>query len=333
MKIGPGVRVSASKTGFGISAGPRGARISKHTSGRTTKSVGVPGTGVGYVKSSGGGSRRATKPKPAPAAPAGPPMIPKPGLFAPAHEKAFAKGVNLYVQGKADEALWHFQDAAHKDSANKSIADDLFAGILCVQLTKPAEAIPYLERVVGSPVELPDELMSKYVPGGEIVISVTPQVPVSVPFGSTAATLALAEVYQEAGRRDEAIGILQQLVQLRPEPALILSLAELLAEGKEWDDLTQVTAGTKNEDDTTLAICLFQAQALEHQGMEEAALEVYRDALRSKKRDDELLKQARYGRGRLYLKLGKKAQGRKDLGRVYADDPGYEDVADLLKEE
>jgi Tfp pilus assembly protein PilF len=62
----------------------------------------------------------------------------------------------------------------------------------------------------------------------------------------------------------------------------------------------------------------------------DAALEACRDCLRSKKRDPTLLKAARYGRGRLYLQTGKKAQGKKDLGAVYADDPKYEDVAGLL---
>jgi Tfp pilus assembly protein PilF len=76
---------------------------------------------------------------------------------------------------------------------------------------------------------------------------------------------------------------------------------------------------------------LFQAEALERQGMNDAALEAYKDALRSTKRDAALLKAARYGRGRLYLQLGKKAQGRKDLERVYADDPQYRDVAEILK--
>jgi tetratricopeptide (TPR) repeat protein len=175
--------------------------------------------------------------------------------------------------------------------------------------------------------------MSKYVPGGETTISITPpQVAVAVPFGSTAAALALAEVYQSEGRREEAIGILQQLVELHPQTALVLSLAELLAEVEAWDELAELTAGTKNEDDATLATCVLQARALEHQGPDEAALEVYRDALRSKKRSDELLKRARYGRGRLYLKLGKRAQGRKDLARVYADDPGFENVAELLQD-
>lgn len=331
VKLGPGARLNLSKTGIGASVGPRGARYSVHSSGRRTTSVGVPGSGVGYVKTRGGGaSRKASAGRTAPAA-AAPGTIPKPGLFAPAYEKAFAKGVAAYVAGDAERALSHFQEAAHKDAGNKSLSDDFFAGLLCVQLDKHSDAVPYLERVVGSPVELPDQLMSKYVPGGATAIAITPQVTVTVPLGSTAATLALAEVYQAAGRREEAIGILQQLVNIRPEPPLILSLAELLADVEAWDELAGLTAGTKNEDDTTLAICVLQAQALEHQGMDDAALAVLREALRYKKRDAELLKQARYGRGRLYLKMGKKAQGRKDLGQVYADDPSFADVARLLE--
>jgi Tfp pilus assembly protein PilF len=81
----------------------------------------------------------------------------------------------------------------------------------------------------------------------------------------------------------------------------------------------------------SLQVRLFQAQALERQGMREAAVEAYKDALRSTKRDGELLKAARYSRGLLYMQLGKRSQGRKDLERVYADDPQYRDVAELLR--
>ena len=71
--------------------------------------------------------------------------------------------------------------------------------------------------------------------------------------------------------------------------------------------------------------------ALEAQRIDDAAAEVYKEALRSKKRNPELLKKARYQRGNLYLRLGKRAQGKRDLAQVYADDPDFADVAELLR--
>ena len=40
--LGPGVRLSVSKTGLGISAGMPGACYSVHSSGRRTTSAGIP---------------------------------------------------------------------------------------------------------------------------------------------------------------------------------------------------------------------------------------------------------------------------------------------------
>ena len=72
---------------------------------------------------------------------------------------------------------------------------------------------------------------------------------------------------------------------------------------------------------TSACRCVCFKQVLfEAQGLNDAALEAYKDALRSKKRDADLLKEARYGRGRLYIAIGKKAQGRKELERLYAED-------------
>lgn len=50
-KIAPGVRVNLGKKSVGISAGVKGARVSVNSSGRVTKSVGIPRTGISYVKS------------------------------------------------------------------------------------------------------------------------------------------------------------------------------------------------------------------------------------------------------------------------------------------
>lgn len=50
VKIAPGVRLNISKKSVGISAGVKGYCKSINSSGRVTTSIGVPGTGVSYVK-------------------------------------------------------------------------------------------------------------------------------------------------------------------------------------------------------------------------------------------------------------------------------------------
>lgn len=224
-----------------------------------------------------------------------------------------------------------FRKSSEADASGRVLADDLFAGVLGVQAGKADEAIPHLEAVVSSDVTLPDALMTKYRAGGLIKLAVTERVEVEVELGSVAAALALVECYQEQGRIDEAIGVLQQLADADDDPAIILSLCDLYAETGAWDEIVEAAAGVKNDDDVTLEIRLLQARALGEQGMDDAALEVYKDAIRSKKRDAELLKEARYERGKLLLGRGKNAQAMKDLQAVYADDPSYRDVRELVQ--
>jgi tetratricopeptide (TPR) repeat protein len=323
IKLGPGVRLNLGKTGLGVSFGVRGARRSFHTSGRQTASVGIPGSGLGYVQTSSGGGRSSAPPAE---------LAAKPGWFAPKHEKEFYKALQAYVQGETEEARSLFRSASQKDTGGRVLADDLLAGMLSLSAEKPDEAIPHLEQVVSSEVELPDELMRKYGFGGGIKLKVSERAMVEVEWGSLAAALALVECYQEQGRIEEAIGVLQQLADADENPAILLSLCDLYAQTGAWDEIVDVAAGTSNDDDVTLEIRLLQARALREQGLDEAALDAYKDALRSKKRNPELLKEARYERGALLLGRGKKAQAMKDLQAVYAQDPRYRDVAAIVRD-
>lgn len=331
VKLGPGVRMSVSKRGVGVSAGTRGARYSVHSSGRRTASVGVPGTGVGYTSLRGGGRRKSGGRQSGVSLAEARSSLPKPGLFAPKHEKDFAKALDAYAKGDTSAALGYFRSASEKDTSDRAIADDLLAGILSVEAGQSEQAIPHLEKVVASERELPDELMQKYRLGGYLALNITNRVQAEVEWSSLAAALALVECYQEAGRVDEAIGVLQQLADTDSNPAIILSLCDLYAETGAWDEIVDAAAGIQNEDDTTLQIRLYQARALREQGLNDAALQAYKDALKSKKRNPELLKEARYGRGKLLVEMGKTAQGKKDLEQVYADDPKYADVAELVR--
>lgn len=51
-KVAPGVKINVGKKSGSISLGAKGARHTISTNGRKTTSVGIPGTGIGYVSSS-----------------------------------------------------------------------------------------------------------------------------------------------------------------------------------------------------------------------------------------------------------------------------------------
>jgi len=56
--IAKGVRLNFGKKGASLSFGTKGLRHSIHTGGRRTTSIGLPGTGLSYVKTAGGSKRR-----------------------------------------------------------------------------------------------------------------------------------------------------------------------------------------------------------------------------------------------------------------------------------
>src|SRR5215204_4190543 len=106
-----------------------------------------------------------------------------------------------------------------------------------------------------------------------------------------ATALMLAETYQRAGERQKAIELLKSLGATAPgEPVFALSLADLYAEGGEWDEVVRVTEGiTKNEDDVTMNILTYRGIAMTELGMTEAALALTKECLKSKKRSPSLL--------------------------------------------
>lgn len=60
-KVAPGVKVNLNKKSAGVTVGTKGAHLTVNTSGKRTASVGIPGTGLSYSTSSGGGKKGAKK--------------------------------------------------------------------------------------------------------------------------------------------------------------------------------------------------------------------------------------------------------------------------------
>lgn len=60
VSLGKGLRLNFGKKGMSVTTGVKGAHVTYSTTGRKTTSVGIPGTGISYVKSGkiGGSSRK-----------------------------------------------------------------------------------------------------------------------------------------------------------------------------------------------------------------------------------------------------------------------------------
>ena len=181
VRLGKGVRLNLSKTGVGISGGVPGARYSVHSSGRTTRTVGAPGTGVYYRKDTYSKGSRSISRRQASAPVAAAPVYPKAGFLASKAEKIFVQGVTAYMQGRYADGLADFQDVDARDQSGAHVGEEYFAGMCLIGMDRPAEAIPYLEAVLASDFLIPDPLMTKYGVGGAMQINVTAAVSVTVP--------------------------------------------------------------------------------------------------------------------------------------------------------
>ena len=129
VRIAPGIKINLTKTGLGMTVGPRGNHYSVHSSGRRTRTIGLPDTGLYYQSISGSGHRPTSRPRsqarsPAPdrLVPVDPrAVIPQPGLFASAAEKAYHAGVLAYLGADQRASLAAFEQVlAHDPSVTSA---------------------------------------------------------------------------------------------------------------------------------------------------------------------------------------------------------------------
>jgi tetratricopeptide (TPR) repeat protein len=210
----------------------------------------------------------------------------------------------------------------------------LFAAVCANNLEQKAREIFYLEQVVQSPNLMPDPIQSKYLPPWASVtlqIKLTDMISATAPFDVTGACLVLAERYQEAGRLEDAIGIVQQLHEASPSSTEItVSLADLLLADKDYEGVIDVAKGAQNDSDLGAALLHLRGMSLLALGMEAAAIDAFREALAKPSRNKELLTAIRYDRGAAYEKVGQSGRARQDFEKVFAADPGFLDVKERL---
>jgi tetratricopeptide (TPR) repeat protein len=338
-KIGPGIRFSVTKTGVGMSVGAPGARYSVHSSGRHTSSIGVPGTGVSFRNQKGGGSGGSKSTRQTAGRTKAPPptvQVRRPGLFASATDKRWFDGLIAYSQGDLTKSLATFEAVAAADPS--AVSAHFLAGVSALMLDMAPKAVSHLESVVESDQPLPDRYMAKMLPstaGLHLEVKITENITAALPYDGRGASLALAELYQSAGRLEEAIGIVQQVSEAAPDdPFVALSLADLLYADGDLDGVVETTEGAANDSDLGVALLHLRAASLFGLGHQVGAFDTFKAALaKTAGRDPELLKLVRYDRAVAYDVAGEKKKARADLEKLYAADHAYRDVAELLASE
>jgi tetratricopeptide (TPR) repeat protein len=347
IRIAPGIKLNLGKRGISASVSVRGAHETFHISGRRTTSVGIPGTGISYIQRSSGrspqrrvaascsGGQRATR---AALRPAGVPLVGRalaaalatPGILASAEEKRYHQGLVDYLAGNQAAALALFEQVCAVEPQIASA--QLLAAVCAIVVGDRDRAIQHLEAVVQAPVALPDKLAARYLPAGDVDVSIrvaiTPLIKAIVPFNRAGAVLALAEQYQLADRLEEAVGLLQQLHQAEPDdPVVRLSMADLLFAEGDFEGVVEVAAPAQTVDDVNLATIHLRAKALLELDDRVAGFETYRLALAKQAgRNADLLKAIRYDRALAFEQTGQSAKARADFERLFALDPTYLDV-------
>lgn len=322
-KVMPGVRMTVTPRGVSASVGNKYGRVSAHTSGRVTSSASIPGTGISYVFTSGGG--RQSPPERPVAAHAPSFTAPKPstpGILAPRWEKALFKALlandvtALESIARMDPAARHtcmaldgfMNDGADKDFRSRSIFEELWgAGY------DPAH----------------DRFMNTYVASAITTIGVAPGIAFSLPLSRDAIGLLLAELRQEAG---DLAGAAEIVESLEPSAPSAVSLAELYGQEGRWRDVVELTNGVDGKDDVSIFLLTQRGIALGELGHYEAAREVFKTSLSRRSQPQELRHRTLLERAVTNRAEGKKAMARKDLERIMAEDASYPGLGILLDE-
>jgi len=262
-------------------------------------------------------------------------FLPRPGFFASRQEKRYHDGIHAFVRGESQNSLLSFGTVLADEPELPS--PHLFSAIAIGRMGGPeAMQIGHLEAVVESPVELPDRLQAKYLPPGPINMSltvrITDRVSARTALDLVGAALMLAEHYQRVDRLDEAIGLVQQLHAANPaDTGFRLALSALLSADGDYEGVVDLTRDASNHNDLGVALLHLKGGALFALGRRFAALAALRDALEeTANRDPALLKAVRYHRALAYEATGQKKRARRDLERLLATDPAYEDVRERL---
>ena len=325
-KVMPGVRMTVSKSGVSTSAGVRGARVTRTSSGRVTRTVGVPGTGIRHTKTVGGtparpGAPSSTRSGASSGSNQGSSALPKPGFTAPKWEKELHKAITGGNLADLPRIAQAYPEVGPLVAA--------LDGIVAFSNGEHARALEVLGWAWSTQAPIEDHPFArKYLSASTVTLDVADGVTAILPFSRDAVGLALAELHQQAGDVAQAITVVESL---DPSSIAAVSLAELYVDAARYDDVVDLTNGIGNDDDASALLVTFRGIALRELGHQTAAREAFKEALKSKNRDAVIRHRALLERAVSFTAEGKASMAKKDLERVLAEDSNYPGVREALQ--
>ena len=268
LQIMPGVRFTASKSGLGISVGPRGAHLSVNTSGRVTTSAGIPGTGLSFVKSRTI-RKKSTVSITSDATPLGRPVEQTaPDVAGPSKIEqellACATGTgSIQTLRQLQQADGSYSLTARYVELLKFAIPEGLQQRIDVIFTELADA-GYRPSM--------DHFMTEYMSASTVNVAIA---------RGFRATMSLAEdlTFQlclienvQARDSDRALEIAEKL---EPSTVAAASLAELYALKSDWEEIVMLASGATDDDDAGRFLSIQKAIALRELGRTDEANDVF----------------------------------------------------------
>ena len=334
LKIAPGLRLNFNKNSVGLSIGPRGAKYTINSSGRRTASVGIPGSGLYYTESTGGG-RRKTETEFDPLTRVdehgNTEHIDIPGLFAGRAETIFFEFAEQFLVSDSNFSFDEIKAAAENiKTTNPEIAPFIdYVMIAKTANVSAQEALALCERLYAMPDLLTDKIAKKYFDQFRANIPIARGISFSTDYNHSYLTYTYSEILQALGQPQKALEIISKAPDSEYKNIDILDLRLAL---KEYETVIDETNDLENEDDQSAILLIFRAIAYRELKEFDLAIETLRIALSKRTRPNDILAFARYERAVTYVAMGKKAQAIKDLNTIIAKDYTDEEAKKLLKE-
>nr|WP_244857608.1 hypothetical protein [Agromyces archimandritae] len=300
-----------------------------NSTGRVTRTIGIPGTGISNVKSIGSSSRRrsAARRSGAPArgssAKAAHAQTPKPGLFAPVWEKVAYRAVGSPAPDVAE--LRYLAQESPTGAPTLSLVEAVFVNLPAGDMPRARSLLAWLHARGVDPHQ--ERFVRSYLSEKTLTVGIANGITAVLGLDRNALGLILAELHQSLGYVDDAIAVVEEL---EPSTLTAVSLAELYAQQGRWGEIVELTDGVTNVDEPSMFLLVQRGAALREQGYHEAARETLEEALRLRSRPVGLRNLAYVERGRVHMQEGKRSLARKDFERVLAADASFPGLAGLL---